>query len=248
MASWLASQGTDHQYTAPNTSAHIGWVERMHRTLMAKAQTMWLYANLPSFLWDEFCLTASHLHAKTTTRSLHGKTPWELWYGQKPDYSYMRKIGCRGFVLILNRHNPKIYERSIECVLIGYDPKSKSYRCYHRESTQVYSSYHVQFLESHHSSPFKPALSSSPASPPSVPLPTPTIFQPLPTPSSDPLPSHSSPPADTVPDSSSELPPQHNDLTPAPNLHSRSGPFFSSCTCSSLYMAPDPHCPNSDSA
>lgn len=110
---------------------------------------MRIYANLPPFLWDKFYLTASHLHAKTTTKSLQGKTPWELWYGQKPDYSYMWEIGCQAFVLILNRHNPKIYEQSLECILIGYDLKSKSYRCYNHATKQVHCSYHVRFIESH---------------------------------------------------------------------------------------------------
>lgn len=150
MNDWLKTRGTNHQFSAPHTSAHIGRVERMHRTLMAKARTMRIYAQLPPFLWDELYLTASHLQAKTTTRSLLDKTPFELWYNKKPDYSYMREIGCRAFVLIQNKHNPKIYERSIECVLIGYETNSKSYRCYHRESRKVVSSYHVQFLESHH--------------------------------------------------------------------------------------------------
>jgi hypothetical protein len=100
------------------------------------------------FLWDEFYLTASHLHAKTTTRSLNGKTPWEYWHGRKPDYNYMREIGCRAFVLIQNRHNPKLHERSVECILIGYNPDSKSYRCYDPARKLVYSSYHVRFLES----------------------------------------------------------------------------------------------------
>jgi hypothetical protein len=116
---------------------------------MSKSRTMRIYANLPPFLWDELYLTASHLHAKTATRSLKGKTPWELWHGRTPDYSYLREIGCRAFVLILNKHNPKIYERSVECVFIGYDAASKSYRCYNRTTRQVYSSYHVCFLESH---------------------------------------------------------------------------------------------------
>jgi hypothetical protein len=40
MANWLATKGTTHEFTAPHTSAHIGRVERMHRTLMAKARTM----------------------------------------------------------------------------------------------------------------------------------------------------------------------------------------------------------------
>jgi hypothetical protein len=61
----------------------------------------------------------------------------------------MREIGCRVFVLIQNKHNPKVFDRSLECILIGYDPNAKTYRCYHRESKKVISSYHVRFLESH---------------------------------------------------------------------------------------------------
>ena len=149
MRDWLASRGTNQLFTAPYTSAHNGRVERMHRTLMAKARTMRIYAKCPPNMWDEFYLTASHLQNKTTTRSLQGTTPWEKWHDRKPDYSYMREIGCRVFVLIQNKHNPKIYDRSLECVLIGYDINSKTYRCYHRETNRVISSYHVRFLESH---------------------------------------------------------------------------------------------------
>lgn len=116
---------------------------------MAKARTMWIYAKCPPNMWDEFYLTASHLQNITTTWSLQGITPWEKWHNRKPDYSYMREIGCWVFVLIQNKHNPKIYNRSLECVLIGYDINSKTYRCYHRKTNQVISSYHVRFLESH---------------------------------------------------------------------------------------------------
>ena len=149
MREWLTSRGTNQLFTAPYTSAHNGRVERMHRTLMAKARTMRIYAKCPPNMWDEFYLTASHLQNKTTTRSLNGTTPWEMWHDRKPDYSYMREIGCRVFVLIQNKHNPKVYDRSLECVLIGYDKNSKTYRCYHRETNRVISSYHVRFLESH---------------------------------------------------------------------------------------------------
>jgi hypothetical protein len=47
------------------------------------------------------------------------------------------------------KDNLKIFEWSIECVLIGYDAKSKSYHCYHWATKKVHSSYHVRFLESH---------------------------------------------------------------------------------------------------
>jgi len=149
MDAWLHAHGTQQQFTAPYTSAHIGRVERMHRTLMGKQRAMRAYAKLPPFLWDELYLTASHIHTKTMTRSLDNKTPFEMWFGRKPDLSYLREIGCRAFVLIQNQHNPKLWERSVEMVLIGYGHNSKTYRCYNRTTKQVYSSYHVQFIESH---------------------------------------------------------------------------------------------------
>ena len=111
---------------------------------------MRIYADCPPYLWDEFYLTAAHLHSKTLTCSLTGGiTPWEKYHGHKPDYSYMHEIGCHVFVLIQNKHNPKVFDHSIECILIGYDPDTKTYRCYHWESKRVISSYHVRFLESH---------------------------------------------------------------------------------------------------
>ena len=61
---------------------------------------------------------------------------------------YIREIGCSVFVFIQNKHNPKIYERSLECIHVCYDKDSKSYCCYHRETKHVFSSYHIQFLES----------------------------------------------------------------------------------------------------
>jgi transposase InsO family protein len=165
MGAWLATRGSDQRLTAPYTSAHNGRVERLHRTLMGKARAMRNYAKAPADLWAEFYLTASHLHKRTPIRSLNGISGWEAWHGRAPDYSYLREIGCKCFVLIQNRNNPKIYDRSIECILIGYDLKSKSYRCYSRTTRQIYSSYHVRFIESHeHSSP---ATSPNP-SPPST--------------------------------------------------------------------------------
>ena len=67
MEEWLMSRGTSQVFTAPYTSAHIGRVERMHRTLMGKARTMRIDARCPEYLWDEFYLTAAHLHEKTWT-------------------------------------------------------------------------------------------------------------------------------------------------------------------------------------
>ena len=134
---------------APYMSTHNGRVEHMHRTLMNKARTMQIYVDLPPYLWDEFYLIASYLHTWTMTHSLNGLTPFAQWYRKKPNLSHLCEIGCKAFVLIQDRNNPKIHERSIECTLIGYEPNAKAYRCYHRASGKVITSYHVLFIESH---------------------------------------------------------------------------------------------------
>lgn len=166
-----ASRGTSLRFTAPYTSAHNGRVERLHRTLMNKARSMWHSTGLPPNRWHEFLLTANYLTIRTHTRSLPpGVTPFERYFSRVPDLSNLREIGCKAFVLIQNTHNPKIYDRSVECVLIGYGPDSKTFRCYHRSTSKVISSYHVVFVEAHEAIPL--ALRARDPSPaPVVPLP-----------------------------------------------------------------------------
>lgn len=72
----------------------MGRVERMYRTLMEKAWSMKIAAKCPPNLWNEFYLTATNLHEKTKTLIDENVAPDKLWYNKKPDYSYLREIGC----------------------------------------------------------------------------------------------------------------------------------------------------------
>ena len=152
MARWCADRGVTHQFTAPHTSAQNGRVERLHRTLMDKARTMRLACGAPLHMWDEFIVTASYLTNLTSSRSLEGHTPHELWFSSKPSISHLREIGCRAYVLI-SGNNPKIAARSLECILIGYTPNSKAYRCWDSHGGRVIDSHHVRFIEHLQASP-----------------------------------------------------------------------------------------------
>ena len=143
---WCAQLGIDHQLTAPYTSAQNGRAERLHRTLMDKVRTMRAACNAPMFLWDEFCATAAYLTNLTASSSINGKTPFELWFGEPPCLSHLREIGCRAYALITT-NNPKILQRSVPCVLIGYAPHSKAYRLWNPASGRIFNSYHVTFIE-----------------------------------------------------------------------------------------------------
>jgi transposase InsO family protein len=146
MKEWCLSLGIDHVVTAPHTSAQNGRAERVHRTILGKARAMRLACHAPSSLWDEFCATAAYLTNFTATPTLNHKTSYELWFGRRPSLSHLREIGCTAFALI-QTHNPKIYQRSNPCILVGYAPNSKAYRLWDSSSGKLFNSFHVTFIE-----------------------------------------------------------------------------------------------------
>jgi hypothetical protein len=78
--------------------------------------------------------------------------PYELWYGRKPDLSNLRELGCSAWVYNM-ADNPKIYDRSIKCVLVGYSGNSKAYRCWDRTNGRIHITRNVTFAESQDSRP-----------------------------------------------------------------------------------------------
>ncbi|CCM06824.1 uncharacterized protein FIBRA_09127 [Fibroporia radiculosa] len=195
---FLSDRGIQLWRTAAYTSAQNGRIERLHRTLMNRARAMRASCNLPAFLWDELLCAANYLTVRALTCALHPiTTPFEAWHSCRPDLSILREIGCHAFVLIQNHHNPKIYDRSLECVLIGYSLDSKAFRCYHPGSRKVVESFHVSFIESFESDvpPAVPAaevISPTPSSvasftPPVTPIPPPLVPVALPSPVPPPL-------------------------------------------------------------
>src|SRR5882672_6768893 len=98
-------------------------------------------------MWGEAVKAASYLKNCTPTRMLVDKTPYKMWYGRCPNVSHLRELVCKVWVHIPG-DNPKIYNRSIECVLVGYSENSKTYCCLERSSGRIHVSRNVLFTES----------------------------------------------------------------------------------------------------
>ena len=77
-------------------------------------------------MWGEAVKAVSYLKTHTPTRTLEDKTPFEMGYGERPDVSHLHELGCKVWVHI-HGDNPKIYNRSVECILLGYSDSSKAY-------------------------------------------------------------------------------------------------------------------------
>ena len=192
-----AERGILHLFTAPYTSTHNGRAERLHRTLMDKARSMRISCSAPVDMWDEFCATAAYLSnlTFTTTNSEHnGKSPYQLWHSQDPPLLHLHEIGCHAYALTLT-HNPKLYQRSIPYVLVGYAPNSKAYRLWDPVTDRIFNSFHVSFIETHQLPPPTPTSSLNSNLPPTLPLkthlqqPSPPVLPhlPLPPPLSNPI-------------------------------------------------------------
>ena len=117
---YLQHQGINHQVTAPYTSAQNGKVEHLHRTLFNRAWAIMSDNRFPGKLWGECVHTIAYLRDPTPTRMLKDKTPYDAYYRSWPDVSHLHELGCQAFILIQSESQPKIYDWSVEGVLVGY--------------------------------------------------------------------------------------------------------------------------------
>jgi hypothetical protein len=124
---YLRSKGIVHQTTAPHTPQQNGKAERLNRTLMERTRALLSQAGLPASLWAEAVVTVNYVRNRTT-RSGTDKTPWELFYGAKPNVSHLRIFGAPAFILVPSDLRTKLDMTSVRGTFVGYEPDSKAYR------------------------------------------------------------------------------------------------------------------------
>lgn len=124
----LDEDGTVRKLTAHDTPEYNGVAERGNRTVMEKVRAMLHDAALPKALWGEAALHAVYLKNRTPTRALDGKTPFELFWGRKPNLAHLRVWGCR--VRVHSPGGSKLSGRAEEARWVGFDEESDAHRVY----------------------------------------------------------------------------------------------------------------------
>lgn len=74
-------------------------------------------------------------------------TPFELWFGHKPDLSLLRIFGCIAFAFIPSTKRSKLDPKSQQCLFLGYDLQSKAYRLQRISDKRIILSRDVRFFE-----------------------------------------------------------------------------------------------------
>lgn len=86
----LVKSGIKYQLTVPYNPQQNGIAKRMNRTIVERARSMLLEADLAKAFWAEAINTAVYLINRSPTRRLPGKTPEEAYSGKKPNLSHLR--------------------------------------------------------------------------------------------------------------------------------------------------------------
>jgi hypothetical protein len=94
----LRSKGTERKLTTHDTPQHNGVAERLNRTLVERVRAVMHASKLPKMLWGEAIMHAVYVKNRTATRSLDGKTPYEMLYGKKPNMKDLPIWGTKVWV------------------------------------------------------------------------------------------------------------------------------------------------------
>jgi hypothetical protein len=128
MAEYCKAQGISYEKTVPDSPPQNGVAERSNLTICSMARAMLLDANLRDYFWPFAVLTASHIKQRVPHSSLPtGVTPFQLWFGHRPNLSHLRPFGTPCTTRIISSHLSKFDPRGESGRLLGYASDSKGY-------------------------------------------------------------------------------------------------------------------------
>ena len=140
-------RGIQRQLASPYTPQQNGVVERKNRTVVGLISSMLKDKSLPLELWGEAINTCVYVLNEFSTKSLQGKTPYEM-SGKKPKLSHLRIFGSIVHVKTSGALE-KLEDRSKEMVFLEYERGTKGYRCFNPTTHKVHLSRDVIFNEGH---------------------------------------------------------------------------------------------------
>lgn len=143
---FYVSEGIKAEYTARYAPQQNGVAERKNRSLNEMGLCMLLDAGLPRKFWAEAVNTAVYLQNRLPTKATD-ITPFEVWFGRKPDLSHLRVFGCEVYAWKPQQKRKKFESKAVKLTFVGYATDSKAYRLLNTKTGEIVISRDVRFLE-----------------------------------------------------------------------------------------------------
>ncbi|TXG73616.1 hypothetical protein EZV62_002195 [Acer yangbiense] len=174
---FLRHSGITPRFSCAYSHQQNGIPERKHRHVVETGLILLAHAGMPLKFWCEAFSTATILINNLPTILLHSKSPYEVLYLKKPNYSFLKTFGCACFPYLRDTNKHKLDFHTSICLFLGYSLLHHGYKCL-SSSGRIFISRNVLFHElefpyhSLFSKPVSPVTSS-----PFLPL---SVFQSLP--------------------------------------------------------------------
>ena len=144
---WIKSKGIRHETSIPKTPQQNGVSERQNRTIIESARSMLTATNQPRELWAEASNCAIYLRNRAIGKALPNKTPYEAWFGRKPNLSHLRMFGCTAYMHIPHDERAKFSPKARKCIFVGYCVYQKGFRLWDPVQRKFFVSRNVIFNE-----------------------------------------------------------------------------------------------------
>lgn len=114
--------------------------------MIEAARAMLIAKELPKFLWTEAIAYACYIRNRTPTRAIKGTTPYEQFWGKKPNVAGLHEFGMRCWILQMANRD-KLSSKSTKHIFTGLSDESKAYRYFNANMRQIQISRNVIFEE-----------------------------------------------------------------------------------------------------
>ena len=134
----------------------------MNQTLVEAARSMLTHAGLSYAYWAEAVASAAYLRNRMVTTALKSdETPYQQWYGKKPNLQHIRVFGCMVYSHVPEGKRKKLDNRAQKLRFIGYTDTARNYKVWDEETRRSYIRHNVIFNESDFGKP-KQSVSTKP--------------------------------------------------------------------------------------
>lgn len=126
-------EGISTEMSEPDAHHQNGVAERTHRTLADSARALMLQADIPHYFWEYAIRSAVHTRNRVLSANDKTLTPFEKFWGRKPDLKLVKIFGQRCVVLIPQEQRSTKFQfrpKGRTGIFLGSDPQRKGYFVY----------------------------------------------------------------------------------------------------------------------
>ena len=135
------------EHLVPYTPQQNGVAERKDMVLKEMVTYMIEAKDLSPKLWAEAINCVAYIHNIYLHKSVSGKTPYEHWFGHKPNISHIIIFGLRAWARIPSKKRKALQTQRKECIMVRYGEYTKGYKLFDSSTQNTFIERSVQFEE-----------------------------------------------------------------------------------------------------